>query len=313
MDVTRTGWGRGSRGRGPSAAAPALAALLALAVPACAEGEDARSAEFSVSVSKARSLCFQDRVEVTGVLAAREMVEVGPDREGLKVAQVLVEPLDEVSAGQILARLTRMEDPPNAAAGAPVRAPVGGIVVRSGAVVGLPVSPRQGPLFAIVAGGDLDLQADVPLDDLGKLAPDQPVAVRPLGQTEVAGKVRQVETTTIPGTQLGRVRIALNPGQDLRIGTFARGIVSVGQRCGVGVPYSAVSYEAEGTIVHVVNGDRVEARPVETGLLSGDTIEIRAGVAEGDSVVARAGAFVREGDRVNPIPLKESAEAGGGR
>ena len=67
-----------------------------------------------------------------------------------------------------------------------------------------------------------------------------------------------------------------------------------------------MSYEPEGTIVHVVNGDRVEARPVEVGLLAGDEAEIRSGLSEDDVVVIRAGAFVREGDRVNPIVVKEA-------
>jgi HlyD family secretion protein len=31
-------------------------------------------------------------------------------------------------------------------------------------------------------------------------------------------------------------------------------------------------------------------------------VEITEGLAEGDLVVAKAGAFVRSGDRVNPVP-----------
>lgn len=270
-----------------------------------------RAAELSVSVSKVRPLCFQDRLEVTGVIAAREIVEVTPDSEGLRVSQILVEPLEEVAQGQVLARLARPDEGGGATASAPVRAPVAGVIVRSSAAVGMPASARQGPLFAIVAGGDLDLQADVPIDDLSKLRVGQTVVVKPLGVPEIPGKVRKVETGTSPSTQLGRLRIGLGAGHDLRVGTYGRGIVSVGERCGVGVPYSAVSYEAEGTIVRVVNGDRVEARPVEVGLLAGDNAEIVSGLSENDVVVARAGAFVREGDRVNPI-LVDAKAAGNG-
>ena len=292
----------------------ALAGTADLTVAASgAQAQEPRAAELSVSVRPARSMCFRDRIEVTGTLGARELVDVGPDREGMRVAQVLVAPLEEVASGQILARLARMDETGsgNPAAGAPVRAPVAGILVRSNAVVGMPASNRQGPLFGIVANGDIDLQAEVPVEDLAKLKVGQAVTVTPLGLPDMAAKVRQVEASTAPATQLGRVRIGLNPGQDLRIGTFARGIVVLGERCGIGVPYSAVSFEAEGTIVHVVNGERVEARPVETGLLSGENIEIRSGVSADDVVVVRAGAFVREGDRVNPITVKEAGAAGG--
>lgn len=86
-----------------------------------------RAAELSVSVSKVRPLCFQDRLEVTGVIAAREIVEVTPDGEGLRVSQILVEPLEEVAQGQVLARLARPDEGGGATASAPVRAPVAGV------------------------------------------------------------------------------------------------------------------------------------------------------------------------------------------
>jgi len=281
-----------------------LALLAAQLAPPCLAAEpETRGAELSVSVRKPRQICFEDRVQVTGVLAARALAEVRPEREGQRVAQILAEPLQEVAAGQILARLARVDD--EAAAGSPVRAPIAGTVVRVNAVVGLPASARLAPLFVIAAGGEIELRADVPETDLAKIKPDQAVAVTPLGLPEITAKVRVVEAATTPGTQLGRARIALAPGSDLRIGTFARGIVSVGQSCGLGVPYSAISYEAEGTIVHVVVGERVEARPVGIGLLNGVDAEILTGLSEDDDVVVRAGAFVREGDRVNAITVAE--------
>jgi multidrug efflux pump subunit AcrA (membrane-fusion protein) len=51
----------------------------------------------------------------------------------------------------------------------------------------------------------------------------------------------------------------------------------------------------------VVRRDRVETRRVEVGLMSAGQVEIREGLAEGDIVVARAGALLREGDPVRPI------------
>jgi HlyD family secretion protein len=53
--------------------------------------------------------------------------------------------------------------------------------------------------------------------------------------------------------------------------------------------------------VQVIKRDRVETRRVEVGLMSGGQIEIRDGLSEGDDVVARAGALLREGDSVRPV------------
>jgi len=54
-------------------------------------------------------------------------------------------------------------------------------------------------------------------------------------------------------------------------------------------------------VVQVVRRHRVETRRVEVGLMSGGQIEIRDGLVEGDVVVARAGALLREGDPVRPV------------
>jgi multidrug efflux pump subunit AcrA (membrane-fusion protein) len=59
--------------------------------------------------------------------------------------------------------------------------------------------------------------------------------------------------------------------------------------------------------VQVVRRARIETKRVEVGLMSGGQVEIRDGLVEGDIVVARAGALLREGDQVRPIT--EAAEA----
>jgi HlyD family secretion protein len=41
---------------------------------------------------------------------------------------------------------------------------------------------------------------------------------------------------------------------------------------------------------------------VKTGIRDGSRIEILEGLMAGDLIVAKAGAFVRAGDRINPVP-----------
>ena len=101
--------------------------------------------------------------------------------------------------------------------------------------------------------------------------------------------------------------MSLGDHSQLRAGTFARAIIDITQRCGVGIPFSAVLYGSEGAIVQLVRDGRVETHRVSLGLQSEDTVEVREGVNDGDMVVARAGSFVREGDRVRPIMASEGA------
>ena len=67
------------------------------------------------------------------------------------------------------------------------------------------------------------------------------------------------------------------------------------------MPLTAILYGSAGTVVQVVRRARVETRRVETGLMAAGQVEIKEGLQEGDTVVARAGALLREGDPVRPV------------
>lgn len=280
-----------------------VASAAAGALAATENAKDSLASALSVSAKRARKMCFADKVEVTGALVARREVDVGSSREGLVVTHVLVEPLDAVTPGQVLAQLGAMD---GSGGGVAVRSTVSGIVGRSFAVVGMPVSLRQGPLFRIIAGGELDLWAELPIDQLKKLAVGQRATVRPLGLPETTGTVQFIAPSVDPASQLGRARISIAPGRPMRVGTFARGVVDVAERCGTGIPYSSIMYEPDGAIVHVVSDNRVVARKVDMGLMSGRNVEIRSGLTADDLVIVRAGPFLRDGDLVNTILVEDA-------
>jgi hypothetical protein len=87
-----------------------------------------------------------------------------------------------------------------------------------------------------------------------------------------------------------------------RLGTFATASIEAGQSCGVLVPLTVVLYDAEGAIVDVVRDNHIETRRVHLGLFEAENVEIRSGVVAGEILVAKAGAFLREGDPVNVAP-----------
>jgi hypothetical protein len=79
-------------------------------------------------------------------------------------------------------------------------------------------------------------------------------------------------------------------------------MVELARREGVGVPATALQREGEEARLQVVRDGKIEARNVKAGIVDGDWVEILSGVASGESVVARAAAFLRPGDRVRPTP-----------
>jgi HlyD family secretion protein len=262
-----------------------------------------------VTATKAKNACFADTLAVTGVLAPRSEVLVRPDQEGLQISQVSVDVGDNVKSGQPLAQLARPDAQPGATTAiTSVPAPVTGVILRRAAVVGTMASARAEPLFAIIAQGDLEVSAEVPAKNLARLSPGQVAKVKIIGVGELPGWVRFVSPTIDTTTQQGEARIFVGANPALRVGTFARATVTLGQSCGIAIPLSAVLYGREGAVVQVVRGQRVETRAVTTGLTSDGKVQITKGLAEGDTVVMRAGAFLRDGDRVRPV-LTDNAGA----
>lgn len=251
----------------------------------------------AVTVIKATKSCFAANVDVGGLLMARDEVAVRPDRPGLKVADVLVEAGDTVTAGQAMARLTA----PDGGAASTLQAPVAGLVSGSTAVMGAPASAKGEALFNIIARSEFDLIGLVPTRDLPKLAVNQPAKIRVLGAGEMEGQVRRVASSVEPNSQLGQVVIAVTAPRRLLANSAGRASIKTGESCGVTVPLTALLYGNAGTVVQVVRRQRVETRRVEVGLMSGGQVEIREGLAEGDMIVARAGAMLREGDPVRPV------------
>ena len=97
------------------------------------------------------------------------------------------------------------------------------------------------------------------------------------------------------------MRIALSDASHAHLGAFASGEVEIARREGIGAPASALRRDEEGARVLVVRDRRVEERRVSPGIVEGDEVEIRSGVLEGETLVARAAAFLRPGDVVRPM------------
>lgn len=276
----------------------AAAVGLCLAVhPAAAVDDTATLPKgAAVSVLKATKACFNDIVEVSGIVIARDERAIRPERPGLRVAEVMVDPGESVQAGQVLARLS----PPEGGS-INVQAPAGGVISASTATVGALASPRGEALFNIIANNEYDLVGTVPVEDINKLAPNQSADIHIIGAGELEGTVRRVAPTVESNSQLGQVFIGIAGNRRLLVNSSGRALIRTGQSCGLSVPLTAVLYSNAGTVVQVVKRDRVETRRVEVGLMSGANVEIREGLNEGDEVVARAGEFMREGDRVRPF------------
>lgn len=185
-----------------------------------------------------------------------------------------------------------------------IKAPKGGIVSKRSARLGATAAMAAGiePLFRIIEDGAIELEAEVAEVELPGLRLGQSVAVTPAGSaTALAGTIRLISPEVDKASRLGRIRVALTGNPPVAVGSFARGVIETGRKTVVTLPLSAITYARSGASVQSVTGGKVTTKKVELGLAGGGRAEIVSGIAEGETVVARAGTFVRDGDVITPI------------
>lgn len=191
-----------------------------------------------------------------------------------------------------------------------VKSPVAGIVSARTAKIGAIASGSGSPLFTVIRDGEIELKADVAEDGVLKLAPGQKATVTLAGgAATLSGKVRLVEPTLDPQSRLGHVYIRFDEPGKARAGMFASAEIIANEKKGIALPLSAVTVTDGKTVARKVDDGIVKLVPVETGIQDGQLIEIVKGLAAGDEVVAKAGAYVRDGDRINPVHAEEASAA----
>lgn len=190
-----------------------------------------------------------------------------------------------------------------------IKAPAAGLVSRKNARVGATASAAAEPLLRIIRDGEIELEGEVTETQLPLIREGAVAQIPAEGGGTITGRVRLVLPEVDRATRLGRVRISLGRNEALRIGSFARGTVEIARSEGVTVPLSSVLYGPKGPVVQVVKDGRVQSRRVKTGLSADGAVEIAEGVAAGESVVLRAGSFLRDGDPVRAIAA-ETAQNG---
>lgn len=272
--------------------------LLAFAAPALADDRSPPPAAMAVTVARVKKSCFPDTMSVVGNVEPRNEVLVRPDREGLQIKEILVEAGSTVAANAVLARLNSQSDTSTVVS---INAPVGGVVLTAPNVVGAQASARGDPLFRIAADGELDVAAEVPAKDASRLAVGQLATVKVAGMDDTPGYVRAVSSMVDSTTQLGQAHIAMTKNPLMRVGAFARATINIGQSCGISLPLSALLFGPDGAVVQTIRNERIDTRRVTVGLTGETNVEISGGLSEGDIIVVRAGAFLREGDRVRPV------------
>ncbi len=251
-----------------------------------------RSRKLATSGTVSTAQADQDEASATAAVArvnsAQQLIAVA--NADIKVVEAQISDVD--------LRLTRTA----------VKAPVGGVIAAKTAKVGAIASGAGEPLFTIIKDGAIEMKADVSESDLLKLAVGQKAKITLAdAKNALEGSIRLISPKVDDQTRLGTVYVSLANPEKARIGMYANAQLIVEQKQTIVLPLTAVTVSRDETTVRKVDNGVVQLVKVETGIQDGQFIEITQGLTPGDTVVAKAGAYVRDGDKIKPVKSAQAA------
>jgi RND family efflux transporter MFP subunit len=181
-----------------------------------------------------------------------------------------------------------------------ITAPSAGYVVKRLVAPGVLVQPGMA-ILKIAQVDRVRMQANVSERDLPRLRVGTPVLITvPARGDALRAQVTSVFPFVDPGARTAVVEAVVdNPGRRLLPGQYARMEFITAERAGaLGVPRAALERIGDRAAVWVVRDGRLERRTVETGLEGGDRVEVTAGLAAGERVVANRRDGLYPGARV---------------
>ena len=148
------------------------------------------------------------------------------------------------------------------------------------------------------------MRGQVAEQDLPSLKVGQSASVYLTGLAKpFEGSVRLLGAVIDTQSRLGDIRVSLKPDPALRPGAFARGSVTTANVQRPILPQTAVLSDDEGTYVFVVSGEsKVERRGVHVSGTTPEGVIISSGLSGTEKVVATAGGFLRNGEKVSVAP-----------
>jgi membrane fusion protein, heavy metal efflux system len=182
---------------------------------------------------------------------------------------------------------------------APIRAPIGGVVLDTGTAVGewQRSLDNATPLATIANLDHVWILGDAYQSDIARIQVGRPVTVKipAYPGLSIAGKVDNLSQSLDPSTQAVKVRVVLaNPQMKLKPQMFANIVVDRSSVQGFLVPATSVIHENNYDSVFVqTSPGKYERRPVKLGQMQQQDDVVLSGLRNGDQVVTLGAALLR--------------------
>ena len=199
----------------------------------------------------------------------------------------------ELSTAAYSARLNQLEASANSNGTITIAAPIDGVISDREATVGQSVEEAGKPLMTIVNDERVLASANIYEKDISKIRIGQPVQVKIAGQpsnTSFQGKVTVIGSAVEGQTRIVAVKAEIsNVKGQLKAGMFTNIEILTDNESAstLAIPATAV-VEANGKqLVFVQNGKSYQPIDVTLGRTSGELVEVKSGLFEGDRIVTQ--------------------------
>ena len=258
------------------------------------QAQEAAQLAASVEVARADARLAENELERAQSLVSRGFVsqaDVDRKRAARDAAAARVR-VAQAQLGATRARVGRLD----------IRAPTAGLILARNVEVGQVVGAGAGALFRLARGGEMEMRAALPQQDMAGLTVGLPASVTPIGMDRsFSGSIWQVSPVIDPQTRQGEVRIAVPYDPAIRPGGFAEARILAGAATAPLLPQSAVLSDAKGNYVYIINGkNEVTRRDVRVGTVNDEGVTIAEGLTGQEAVVVSAGPFLNPGQKVAP-------------
>lgn len=264
--------------------------------------ESAKAAVVQAEVAQNRAQREYDRVvklKEAGLVTQQNLDDSATEKEAAGARVSAARAQLRAAQGDLHQMQTRLSK-------ATIRSPLAGTISQRNMNVGDLTGDKA--IFHIVDNGLLDLTVTVPSGNTANVKVGQPLAFSTdsLPGKTFSGKVAFINPAVNEADRSVRIIAEVkNEPEVLKGGLFVKGKIITGNRSEVlQVPKTAlvswdvVKKQAE---VFTVKADKAHRKAINTGVVSGDQVEVVSGVAAGEVIVTRGGFNLKDGDAVKLV------------
>jgi RND family efflux transporter MFP subunit len=275
--------------------------------------------ELDHQIAQAQATLTQNQATLQQTIASRELARVTSERDGKLVQQgwVTLQQGDTdrltfqaqqaavgVAESNIAAQQALLKVLGQQRDYLSVVAPFDGVITQRNIDNGSLVQAGSTFMFTLMQSDVIRVQVNVPQDAVFGLAPgvEALISVPELPDRVFHGKVTRIANALVPGTRTLLTEIDIpNPDGVLSPGLYCTVELHIPRKApSLIVPADAVVAGPDGLHVAVVKNGAVHFQPVKVARDFGTEVEIRDGIAPGDTVVLNPTVELADGSRVQP-------------